>query len=736
MRLKKAIYRCYKQHKYLEVDFTGNVIAIIGANGRGKSNVIGGLQFAFTGEQPGFNKNELTTWGEKNGSVTVVFNHDNVEWTLVRSTSSATASLTADGQTPIHGIKAVDATLRERIGIDPDIAKQAIFVNQAEIDAVLFSLPRERELAFQRLVGIGNAQRVYDALTRTMSTLATPVDYDRQIADLNLRKAQLAQIRDQAFEEEARIRLRLMQCKSPDSVRPQLDMLAHVLTAKTKYYNNQGQFMNVSQGLDRLRLQLKPEIPAVDPAELVRLQTAITQHAENIRAGEAIQNQILMHERAAAQLETAAADYDSTRQYNVSVLEARVQNLIETRNQILEDAARIQGEAQMSRQLLSTLSQVLGKQLCPLCGADVTEKANLAAQHQVIVTNADVKHKELLATAAACTRDLEREKSELAQLIRAYAATEQQLKTAEAAVKQFPKPDVDKAALGQALKLCRDSHAADSAQLSRLQTQQQLSNQTSENNRRVAMSIAAEETKLAALVTEASELLTQITGYEQVSESDVNAQIHELERSASCFTQCEREIATQLGTTQTITAQLVQVEEDLATLMAKREAQSAYVKATDVLTRVKQWFHYENGPHAVTAAVLKELTPNVNFFLSKLSAPFVVTPDLAAVGFRYQMTDGTQMPDELPNAKALSGAQKNMLAMAFRLASYCMFAAKLGVLVLDEPTAHLDQDNVGKFGELLSRIQQIAVDMDLQILIVTHHAEILPFCDATISLGK
>jgi ATPase subunit of ABC transporter with duplicated ATPase domains len=177
-------------------------------------------------------------------------------------------------------------------------------------------------------------------------------------------------------------------------------------------------------------------------------------------------------------------------------------------------------------------------------------------------------------------------------------------------------------------------------------------------------------------------------------------------------------------------------EDGLQDVYRKRDAQSKLVAVREVLSNTKTWFHYENGPHAVTAAVMKELTPNVNFFLSKLTAPFIVAADLDSVGFRYKMTNGTPMPDPLPTAKSLSGAQRDMLALSFRLSSYIMFAAKLGMLVLDEPTAHFDTDNVGKFGELLSNIQKIATELDLQILIVSHHSEILPFCDSTLDLGR
>lgn len=60
MHLDKLELNKFRQHDHLEVEFQGNLIAILGKNGSGKSNLIGGIQFALTGEQPGFTKADLT----------------------------------------------------------------------------------------------------------------------------------------------------------------------------------------------------------------------------------------------------------------------------------------------------------------------------------------------------------------------------------------------------------------------------------------------------------------------------------------------------------------------------------------------------------------------------------------------------------------------------------------------------------------------------------------------------
>jgi DNA repair exonuclease SbcCD ATPase subunit len=88
-----------------------------------------------------------------------------------------------------------------------------------------------------------------------------------------------------------------------------------------------------------------------------------------------------------------------------------------------------------------------------------------------------------------------------------------------------------------------------------------------------------------------------------------------------------------------------------------------------------------------------------------------------------------------PDAVHLSGGEQVQLAIAFRFASYYMFANKFGLLCLDEPTAHLDDRNIGRFCDLIVQAKKLAVSMDLQIIISSHHRELIPFADTVIDLG-
>ena len=125
--------------------------------------------------------------GAKDGTAILEFEHNGAEGKITRSISGSAAEFTY-GDVTVHGITAVAAAIKEHLGVDKDLAKQIVFVRQAEIDSILFTDPRVRELSFQRMMGIGDVAKIYDTLGKKLASMAKQEDYDMRIADS---KAQL-----------------------------------------------------------------------------------------------------------------------------------------------------------------------------------------------------------------------------------------------------------------------------------------------------------------------------------------------------------------------------------------------------------------------------------------------------------------------------------------------------------------------------------------------------------------
>lgn len=182
MHLKRIELTNFRQHRRLDVDFSGNMIAIVGRNGLGKSNLIGAIQFALTGEQPGFTKADLTTWGEKEGSVKLEFTagSNDTDFVIVRKTNGDVTL--KFGNETVKQARKVEEALRDKAGLDKELIRQIVFVPQKGIDAILFDDPKNREVAFQRLIGIGNANKIYDSLRTEIAAYDKPQGFDEAIA--------------------------------------------------------------------------------------------------------------------------------------------------------------------------------------------------------------------------------------------------------------------------------------------------------------------------------------------------------------------------------------------------------------------------------------------------------------------------------------------------------------------------------------------------------------------------
>ena len=85
-------------------------------------------------------------------------------------------------------------------------------------------------------------------------------------------------------------------------------------------------------------------------------------------------------------------------------------------------------------------------------------------------------------------------------------------------------------------------------------------------------------------------------------------------------------------------------------------------------------------------------------------------------------------------AGALSGGQKAILAICFRMAINKLFGANVGMMFLDEPTAGLDNENIEYFREALLSLAT-KVRGKQQVVIITHATELQSTFDQVIEIG-
>ena len=106
-----------------------------------------------------------------------------------------------------------------------------------------------------------------------------------------------------------------------------------------------------------------------------------------------------------------------------------------------------------------------------------------------------------------------------------------------------------------------------------------------------------------------------------------------------------------------------------------------------------------------------------------MNANFTVRKGSGVLDFEFQRTDE---PSEWMPQTQLSGGQRVKMAEAFLLALQEIVIPDVGLLVLDEPTTHLDSASREGFRDMLEDLQDVLQRKECQVIVCDHCSEILP----------
>jgi DNA repair exonuclease SbcCD ATPase subunit len=171
------------------------------------------------------------------------------------------------------------------------------------------------------------------------------------------------------------------------------------------------------------------------------------------------------------------------------------------------------------------------------------------------------------------------------------------------------------------------------------------------------------------------------------------------------------------------------------------EATLVYLQGVETTANVERWWksycedlrnvlHRDNLPRIVAQTHLELMQDEINELLTRFDSPFKVTTD-DTLSFIATFKDGRKIP-----ATRLSGGEKVLLAIAFRVVVNDLFAKDLGLLILDEPTAGLDDGNLSCLRIAIERLKEISASRGLQMIMITHEKELAHLFDRTIEVGK
>jgi DNA repair exonuclease SbcCD ATPase subunit len=728
MIIKRLELVNYCQHVHREILVSGNLIAVVGHNGVGKSNMLGALQFVLTGEQPDKTKAELLHWGAKEGHVILEFEQDGKPGRIERSVSSNKVTLEYDGVTT-SGITNVAKEMETRLHMDKDLVKQSVFVRQTEVDAIISAKTdkRDREVAFQKLLGI-DAAKIHKNLTDWLYNATKPVSYDIQLAEASQRlgdtETRKSVIEDEVKKAEAAV------AEFGEVDESQTANLSKAIASVSRVLQGRCEVEACDQNVAARAKALEDAKaaamqcganPGYDLAALTGQEAVLLDELRKIKAKDA----------ATAALQQAQESYDRA-QAQPHPTEEAIAQAQAAADTMQAELASVQSEKAIRTKSLAALNGAGPS--CPVCGKPLD--AGMVERMQAECDALAERERELGPALRNARDKAAKDRADLSSWTQGVAVAQSRLEAARSGLAACEASELTKERAESVLGTVR----------AEMQAQRDYDAKATGHKKAVAdaelaLAVASKSrTDAAARLEEAEAEAKKLCGDEAAADwtqaqATMESLVAETDRRRATLTQLKLAVARAAAARDEVVRSIATLSETVTSLKRAQAEQDELAKRLHAAERVKDWFHYANGPRVLVTQVLGVLTDDVNRFLGNFTAPFVVVPDPDQVGFRVQFTDGRDCPPDPPGTNVLSGGERVQLAVAFRLAIYSMFAGKLGLLSLDEPTAYLDDSNVDRFGVLLTKVREIARNMNTQVFMATHERAVIPHMDSVIDLN-
>lgn len=178
---------------------------------------------------------------------------------------------------------------------------------------------------------------------------------------------------------------------------------------------------------------------------------------------------------------------------------------------------------------------------------------------------------------------------------------------------------------------------------------------------------------------------------------------------------------------------LTNTEVQIADVKSRIEKDADRRSVIEDLTRAKQLICKNGIPLAYMNTVFRQISHLVRDLLAKMQANFTVIPDNdRPLTFKFVRVDdasGYEMDQE-----QLSGGQSIRLSLAMLIACQQVILPDVGLLVLDEPSSHIDTDGVESLKELFLQITSLFRNSETQLIVVDHNAILNAAFEKTIML--
>jgi len=708
MQLVQLEVKNWCQHKHRVCNFTRGLVGIIGRIGSGKSNLLGAICWALTGENPNTgvkaeNVSQLND-AEDSAYVRLEFEHTGHNLVITRYLlpEKEPSTLMLNGVEAARGDKAVTAYVEKLLGIDCKFIARFVLVAQNELFAFIEDGAQEVDRFFQKLFGTAIADKCQDTIAKHLNKLIIPevIEPSSQIAaELQILDEDIAIIGDEISKLpslDSFLAIQHTQQKLVNDWEYRLKHVAGLAVLERRCIIQQSDLTSAidEQQQQELNLRTLRSLSACSDPEMYTSAKIAIGHWATYRSVSSALNQVTD---------------------KLSNLADSRSKLVEPANINIEEIAKldreswdIKAELKARTNFLATFSPDKKLVVCPTCN---TPTSNLAAN----VDSAKREVTELTAKLSRCVGTLNAyvglSNSHAAWVVERTAIDTEaaQLTSSLSALSSTTQPTLSEAASAKIVTDYENFNAAAAGIAPLLaESQKKIAELAgvviaTEAQRSELVALIASISVTAAVANTAQEALVELkAGY-------IKRKNYEQQHSERVF--ARNALYAKYTAAQT------------AEVIAER-----YRAWASIADKAKEAL--KSAPRLVAARNLQKLEAAINELLQVFGVDFFIkAANDGSLSFTAEFFDGRRQP-----ARRLSYGQKTVLALAFRVAVNALFAEEIGLLALDEPTAYLDQQRIKALSPVLEKLRELSTARGLQCLLVTHETSLIHLFESTVEL--
>jgi len=614
--------------------------------------------------------------------------------------------------TEVSGAAETNNLLWTTLGVTKKQLDDYVFVKQRGIDALIEKKPADRGQELEALFGLTKAERVWTALGQFASAVEIPTsafDADK--------------LRETITEVELTIRTLQANIDAYD-VPEDVPAYVRERDALVQAYNNAAACKKtISQQIDAV-IDLKNQDAALSPAidqhthDIQLFESALTAEADRVQQA----NAQLQRWHAYKSSESLRAQWVNDRTHLTQLWQSRPQWPVRPASYIPPGADRDAAAAkheQLHSQVIhvgatvNTLRRESGNagQPCPTCKQPLPDVSSLLAEKEAEL---EVLQEELapLATALNHSNTYDSAVQHCREQREQVRQVSKRLRQQRDNLQHLDRPAESEESLQAVLQ--------ESAELTTaLQDARQALHKKTAERARIEGQIVSVENAMTA----EKQRLNEMPSYTHEQAQQAHREAVEAQNAA----QQRDGLLAQLRAAQARRDVAQSQLDDIAAVSDRADRTRA---ALEHLNAIRGVLHRDSAPKIVLFTYLEQMRDDINEVLGVFDAPFRVDPD-DSLGFTASYLDGSWTgPD-----RELSVGERIVLSMAFRITVNSTFAGSLGLLILDEPTAGLDEHNLGCLPRALERLRELSAARGLQVLFVTHEPRIGYLFDKVIEIA-